>query len=489
MPMTAGILKRAKTLYQMKHYDDQACKKCEYLSDRHCDVCDDCPAYRGEIRLWKRKEIAGVEHIGVPKGNRKKLKKWTVDPIRIRDLRPKNAMRTPVKWTGKLRPHQIPAVKAVIAAKYGVLKAPPRSGKTAMATYISCKLGLKTLILANQHDLLIQFQKTFEDLTNIRDVEKFEGKKLMGICKSPEEMKGLDIVFATYQSFITKNGKLRLKEIRRMFPLIIIDEVHKAAATTFAQTLLGFNGRYVFGLTGTDDRKDGLYKIVKDIIGPVTGTCVVETLIPTVEVIDTKATTSTNYKHWTFAMRYLANHKERNALIVKHAVHDIKSGRSLVIPVTLVKHARELCDAINKAMGKEVAVAFTSNGLTKARREQILADASSYKIKCVVGIRSLVQTGINVPRWDTLYEVMPISNVPNFTQETSRIRTVEPGKKPTLIKHFIEVFGPSTGCFRTCFFQTYKKERFIMSKETVAKCMAYLATKKQSGSALKFEIV
>jgi hypothetical protein len=179
-------------------------------------------------------------------------------------------------------------------------------------------------------------------------------------------------------------------------------------------------------------------------------------------------------------MRYLANHKERNALIVKHAVHDIKAGRSIVIPVTLVKHARDLAEAINKKMGKEVAVAFVSQGLTKERRREILIGARSYKIKCIVGIRTLVQTGVNVPRWDTLYEVMPISNVPKFTQETARIRTDEPGKQFPLIKHFIEQFGPSTGCFRTCWFQTYVKEGFKINDKTKERAKMYLNRQKAS---------
>jgi superfamily II DNA or RNA helicase len=180
-------------------------------------------------------------------------------------------------------------------------------------------------------------------------------------------------------------------------------------------------------------------------------------------------------------MRYLAKNEERNALIVKHAVKCIKAGRSLVIPVGLVDHANELTDAINKAMGKNVAVAFVSKGLSKARRAEILEGARSYKIKCIVGIRSLVQTGINVPRWDTLFVVTPISNVPKFTQETSRIRTVVDGKKPPLILHFMESpFAPSTGCFRTCYFQTYIKDRFHISDDTKKLAAAYLSTKKSS---------
>jgi hypothetical protein len=229
--------------------------------------------------------------------------------------------------------------------------------------------------------------------------------------------------------------------------------------------------------------------IVKDIVGRVTARCHVETLMPTVKIIDTPAATSYNYKIWTYAMRYLAQHKERNNLIVKHAVHDIKQGRSIVIPVTLVNHAKQLADAINKKIGSEVAVAFVSQGLTKKRRAEILEGARSYKIKCIVGIRGLVQTGVNVPRWDTLYEVMPISNTPKAKQETSRIRTVEDGKQPPLIKQFLEHFGPSTGCFRTMYWQTYVKEGFLIGPADREKASNYLGGKKKTAPNSNFSLV
>lgn len=480
---------RARELYQQKVYDEKSCDRCELRPDRHSEVCDECPAYSGEITLWREREINGRSWIGVPKGNRKKIKQFVGDMELVKkDRRGDEPMSTPLKFTSGLRPHQKKPVAKAIEKGYGVLKAPPRAGKTVMAAAIACGLKKKTLILAAQQEWLDEFYRTFmgndanDAMTNAPEIAQFESRAIVGHCKTVEEFKRHDVCLATYQTFITPGGRKKLKAIKNLFGTIIIDEVHYGAATEYAKVLLRFNAKHVFGLTGTDDRKDGMYPIVTDIVGPVTARCKVETLIPTVKMVETPASTSYNYKVWTYAMRYLANHKERNALIVKHAVHDIKAGRSIVIPVALVNHAKELAEAINKKMGKEVAVAFVSQGLTKARRAEILTKARTYKIKCIVGIRSLVQTGVNVPRWDTLYEVVPISNVPKFTQETSRIRTVEDGKQPPMIKHFIETFGPSQGCFRTCWWQTYVKEGFRIDDKTREIANRYLSKSKGRSS-------
>ncbi len=496
VPATDELLERAQTMYQQRIYDERACDKCELRPDRHSEVCDECPAYKGEMCLWRERDGKDTRWIGVPKGNRSKLAKF-VDGYEVsrKDLRGNADMRTPLQFTGKLRKHQRKPVRIAIEKGYGVLEAPPRAGKTVMATAITCGLGKKTLILAAQQEWLDEFYRTFMGsdkhpaMSNAPEIEQFESTSIVGHCKTVADFQKHDVCLATYQTFITPGGKKKLKAIKDLFGTIIIDEVHYGAATEYAKVLLGLNAKHVFGLTGTPDRKDGLYSIVKDIVGRVTARCHVETLMPTVKIVDTPAATSYNYKIWTYAMRYLAQHKERNRLIVKHAVHDIKQGRSIVIPVTLVNHAKQLADAINKKMGSEVAVAFVSQGLTKKRRAEILEGARSYKIKCVVGIRSLVQTGVNVPRWDTLYEVMPISNTPKAKQETSRIRTVEDGKQPPLIKQFLEQFGPSTGCFRTMYWQTYVKEGFLISPADREKASQYLGGKKKPSTNSNFGLV
>jgi superfamily II DNA or RNA helicase len=488
---TDSIRSKVQDLYQFKTYDEKQCDRCELRPERHCDVCSDCPAYLGETKLWKTKDTATDTWIGVPKGNRVKIHKLCGDQkkTKIVDKRSTCRMAHRIKFTGVLREHQIKPIDDIIAKGYGVLLAPPRSGKTVMACAIACRMRFKTLILAAQQEWLDEFYRTFMGnetipaMTNAPDIAQFESTPIVGFCKTVADFERHDVCLATYQSFISKGGKERLKQVSSMFGLVIVDEVQGTASTEFARVMLGLNARHVIGLTGTNDRKDGKYQpITLDIIGPVTARAVVETMTPTVKLVESPASTTYNYKLWTYAMRYLATHKERNALIVKYAVHYIKLGHSIVIPVMTVAHSRLLSDAINLAYGKNISVSFTSQGLTKTRRAEILDGARSYKIKCVVGIRSLVQTGINVPRWSCLIEAMPISNVPKFTQETSRIRTTMKDKPEPVILHIIERFGPSSGCLRTCYWQTYVKDGFKMSDKTRKQILGYIPNKRQQKS-------
>jgi len=101
-------------------------------------------------------------------------------------------------------------------------------------------------------------------------------------------------------------------------------------------------------------------------------------------------------------------------------------------------------EEINKKAGKEIAVGFFG-GLSKPKKDQIIADAQSGKIKVIVGIRRMVQVGVNIPLWSALYEINPISNPPKMKQETARILTDIPGKLSPVIRHFLDDVGFSRG--------------------------------------------
>ena len=223
---------RLKKAYTTHMFEEKGCVKCEHKDDRPNEVCDTCPAYKGLFTLYRRKQVKGVWYYGLPPGDRQKIAhvvpKFRQRPMK--DLRSTAKAQTSFEFCGTLRPDQVPAVNALEKKKRGILKAPPRTGKTVMAADLTARLGFKTLILVHQHDLALQFLETFHDpeFTDIQAVEKFEGRPLVGLCKTFEDFKRHDVCITTYQGFL-RHPK-RLKAIRDMFGLVIIDEVHRGNA-------------------------------------------------------------------------------------------------------------------------------------------------------------------------------------------------------------------------------------------------------------------
>lgn len=481
-----------KSRFLKSVYAEEKCAPCPYRPDRHSEVCDTCPGFLGNFKLYNEKEVKGVEYYGLSIGNRKDIKQVVpnLKKLKIKDKRAAPKFRYKIKFTGKLHDYQEGPCNALLAKGYGILDAPPRSGKTVMLTQLFCKMGLKVLILASQYDYLTQFYETIcgsdsqKALTNVRDIEEFEGKKICGIVEKMEDFDRYDIALATYQQFITKKGKKRLDKIKRNFGLLLIDEVDQTPATCFSRVVNAFHAKHRIGCTGTTERKDGMHFILEHIIGPVTAKAEVESLTPNVEFIETGVSTTYDYKVLAYAYRFLAQEKKRNDLIVDWVMHDLKQGRSIVIPVMTVDHVKLLTKMINDRAGSKVAVGFTASLMkSKDHRKKVIMDARKYKTKVIIGIRRMVQRGINVPRWDTLYEVMPISNPPNFRQETARILTPVPGKPEPVIRFFLDDFGFSKGCLRNCLFGKpgITSMKFRVSKENWAAANKYV----KKGSVLK----
>lgn len=452
--------------YTKRMYDDKICRTCDFRRDRHCDACDECElgGYKGVTKFAGYKNINGERYMSLPIGDRLNIEEKTgitLKRFKIVDKRTKVPFDYPVKFTGQLRDYQVPMRDDWVESGHGLIKAPPRTGKTVTTVAIAIKLGMRAVIIADQTDFLDNFIEEMEAYTNLPRLQEKTGKKLFGYLKKPEDFKNVQIGVITYQSLISdKNGKQRLKWINENFGTMFIDEVHSANALEFSGVVSRLRLRYKGGCTATPNRKDGLHYRVAMLIGPVVHEAHADTMTPklTVHVTDAAPARKGMYSRgpaaWTYANRFLSKHPERQKMITQAVLHDLKKGRSIVMATYFKDHVLQIVKDINDAYGQQIAYAFVGgNKKVKDERKWIIDQARDGKIRVVVGIRRLMQRGLNVPRWDTLYYAMPMSNEPNWQQESRRICTPMEGKNRPLIRMFVDPeLGISLGCFRN----TYK---------------------------------
>ena len=472
IPIRLVNMEKVEQKFVKQVFSEKDCNNCEYLPERFCDVCETCPAYLGTFRLYNEKKIKDNLYVGLPIGNKKMIRNCLkVKDLEIKDKRPTPKFKHDIKFVRNLWGPQKGASKAIQNADSGLMRAPPRTGKTIISTHAAVKLGYKTLIMASQKEWLDQFliairgDKENEAFTNVDDIERFEGRQIAGICHTVGDFDKYDICLSTYQKFITKGGKKKLEAVKDKFGTLIIDEAHKTAAKEYLKVIAAFNCKVKVGLTATDKRKDGLEVLTKIVLGKVFHSVEIETLVPKVSIIKTGLSNSSNFRNFVAAARFIQRDKNRNKLIIEHAVADIKAGHHVIIPVLYKDQIAVLVDGINKAFGKKVADGFHGS-LKPDIRKDILQKARTGKLKCIVGVRQIVNTGVNVPLWSMLYYQMPQSNPPVFQQETSRVRTKMDGKKPPEIKFFIDNMGISKGCFRTCWWQGVVPLKFDYDKPT-----------------------
>lgn len=164
-----------------------------------------------------------------------------------------------IEFHGTLRPYQFDAVCAAVAARHGVIVAPPGAGKTVTALALAHELGLKPLVLVHTKDLMDQW---------IAASEKFLGYPLDQVGAGKHTSTSPVGSVAMVQTLATWS-RTQLDALARQHGVLLVDEAHHAPATTVLEILwdLGLPRRY--GVSATPTRADGLTPILHWCLGPI----------------------------------------------------------------------------------------------------------------------------------------------------------------------------------------------------------------------------
>jgi len=138
-----------------------------------------------------------------------------------------------IKFYGKLRDYQKPAVKDMLKYPVGVLKAPTGGGKTTMAIYLIAARKQPTLIIVHNKELFYQWEKAIKMFLHYQcgllgDGNKKIKKVTVGIINSVNN--NIDTLY-------------------NQFGFVIVDETHRVPSTIFTETVQEFTAKYVCGLS------------------------------------------------------------------------------------------------------------------------------------------------------------------------------------------------------------------------------------------------
>ncbi len=164
----------------------------------------------------------------------------------------------------ELRPYQIPAADAFFETIRdkpcggGLFHLPCGWGKTKIALYIIAKLGLKTLVVVQQGNLVHQW------CDRIR--ETLPHARIGRIQADVVDVDDKDIVIGMLQSLWQKDYPITLFQ---SFGFLVVDEVHHIASESFSNALFRVVPRYTLGLSATIDRKDRTTYVFKMFLGDV----------------------------------------------------------------------------------------------------------------------------------------------------------------------------------------------------------------------------
>ena len=333
------------------------------------------------------------------------------------------------------------AVRKMVEAKYGILKATTGSGKTQCGIAMIKTIGRRALWLCHTHDLLKQ---------SMDRAMQYMDKSLIGTITEGRVNIGTGVTFATVQTM----ANLELTQYRDCWDVVICDECHRisSSATSFTRyekVLNHLAARHKYGLTATPARSDGLIKATFAIIGDVAyevpeeavADKVMKVTVRTVET-DTELTDECLNVDWTInyvkMVERLTTDAERNKLIARRIVEE-KHHSCLILSDRLAQ-----LEAIRNLLPYEMQEqsAFINGKMqsktAKAEREQAIEDMRTGKKRYLFASYSLAKEGLDVPRLDRLFLASPAKFSSIITQAVGRVRRTFEGKETPVVIDFVD---------------------------------------------------
>src|SRR5665647_1158882 len=156
---------------------------------------------------------------------------------------------------------------------YGILGAATGFGKTVIGAYLISQLKVNTLVLVHNREIMKNWIDDFEKFLRIKEeLPEYETKKgrrkrktLVGKLYAGHDSLGGIIDVAMITSFGKKDN---IDERIKDYALVIVDECHHAGAQTHEDVIKEINAKYVYGLTATPKREDGLEQKIYMQFGP-----------------------------------------------------------------------------------------------------------------------------------------------------------------------------------------------------------------------------
>lgn len=346
-----------------------------------------------------------------------------------------------------LREYQKNAVEAALKARNGVLVSPCGSGKSEMGLEIAARISGRTLWIVHTWDLANQILNRAAIRYNI-------SKENYGQIAAGKVNIGDVFTVATVQTL----ARIDLAKIQNEFDCIIVDECQHVCSsadkvTQFEKVITSLCAPYLYGITATPYRADGLercmFALLGDVIHEVPQSAVAGNTVPVrVKFVNTgytpdidDITDGDGTLNYAKLISDITENKDRNAVIVGEIQRAAQNGGVLVLSDRL-QHLdvmeKRLCAVLPYRTAR---LGIASTKAEKERRARILTDLNNGALNVVFATYKLAKEGLDVPNLRTVVFATPQKDKTTVIQSAGRVARKADGKDFGTVIDFSDAFG------------------------------------------------
>jgi len=315
----------------------------------------------------------------------------------------------------ELYPHQEKALEPTTKKDFGVIVAPPGSGKTIMGLELIARKRQPALIVVHRKQLFDQWIKRIESFLGIpkKDIGKFSGS---------HKKQGKEITVGMIQ---TLKQNEESNKILDSFGTIIVDECHHIPAKTFRETITRFSSYYLYGLTATPMRKnndeDLIYVYIGNILSEITADFLDEEKPSTVQInirtTSLQAPFDYRIDDYETLSRILVHDTARNQLIVDDLTKVIDQKKS----VLLLTERKSHIEVLNLYLKDRFETITLSGGDSKGSQQSKMKQIQAGHFQIVLATGQFFGEGVDADRFDCLFLVYPFAFKGKLIQYIGRI--------------------------------------------------------------------
>jgi len=334
-------------------------------------------------------------------------------------------------FQGELYAFQQQALRDILTHRFGVLEAPPGSGKTIMAIAAIEDRRQPTLVIVHSKELMYQWRERLEEFLRLdrHDIgligdgnTKIEPNITIGIINSLYKCKG---------------------ELYNRIGHLIVDECHHVPAKTFTEVVSHFNSSYMLGLSATPYRSDNLTNIIYFYMGDRVHQinarqlqAVKKIMRARLEVRYTEFSYSKAAQDYQGMLSSLVEDERRNGLIVQDVVKHIgRRGIALVLS-DRVAHCEKLYHMIAENNPK---ARLLTGGIVMEARKEIVRELKQGEVDVLVATSRLIGEGFDLKTMSSIFLATPVKFTGRLKQYIGRILRVAEGKEEAIIYDYIDI--------------------------------------------------